>query len=278
MQLEEFKKKKAAAQASKRATPLTTPQITPLPTPIKAPEPASRSSTPAAPANRPQQDSLQAEPVGGKRKPRAGNGNAEPRQHVPSEVQQQPKEEMAAPSHVEVAAVHKTSVALESLPKASGDEAARAAGSKKPALAAVHENGNVQSPDANKQGTAALEQEVAHLKAELASEQQRHASEVQQLNEALKKSDAALSSHTADAQRGAQELQALLQHREEEVKRLHAQLTDLNASVEQQAAAAAAEWQSTKARLEEQVCFAILQRLVWNFVLDSPLLAIVSMS
>lgn len=258
MQLEEFKKKKAAAQASKRATPLTTPQITPLPTPIKAPEPASRTLTPAAaPANRTQRDSLQAEPVGGKGEPWAGNANADPCQLVSSEVQQQPKKEMAAPAHVEVAAVQKSSVASESLPKASGDEGVRAAGSKKPSLAAVHENGNVQPPDAHKQGTAALKQEVAHLRAELASEQQRHASEVQQLKEALKKSDAALSSHTADAQKGAQELQALLQHREEEVKRLHAQVTELEASVKQQTAAAAAEWQSTKARLEEQVCDAI---------------------
>ena len=252
MQLEEFKKKKAAAQASKRATPLTTPHITPVPTPLKAPEPASRSRTPAVPTTRPQQDGSQAAATVSNREPVSRNGLIE--QGQPPKAQQPPVKITAAPpsEEVQAASPKESARATAALPASSTNAVAPELGSKHAAGPVGRENGNVQLSNAAGQRDAALEKQVADLKAELSSEQQRHATEVQELKEALQERDAALSSQSADAHRAAEEVQGLLQEREGEVRQLHAQMTNLQSSVNQQATAAL-DWQSSKARLEEQV-------------------------
>ncbi len=141
------------------------------------------------------------------------------------------------------------------LPEQSNNAASMVIGSKQAAapLVAGYENGTVQGNDASGHGDAAAAQQTADLKAELASERQRHATELQHLREALQERDAALSSHTDKAGRTAEQLQAVLQAREDEIGQLHAQLKDLQSLADQQAAAAS-EWQSSKSRLEEQVC------------------------
>lgn len=252
LQLEEFKKKKAAAQASKRATPLTTPQITPVPTPLKAPESASRSRTPAVPATRPQQDSSQAAASASNCEPLSGNGHIE--QSQPPKAQQPPVKGAAAPPRDEVQAApsNDSTRTTDALHKPSSNAAAKELASKPAAGPVVHENGSVQVNNAAGQGDAALGQQIEDLKAELSSEQQRHSTEVHQLKEALKERDAAISSRTAEAHRAGQELQGLLREREDEVRQLHAQVKDLQSSAAQQAAAAL-DWQSSKARLEDQV-------------------------
>lgn len=250
LQLEEFKKKKAAAQAAKRATPLTTPQMTPVPTPIKAPENASRNRTPAPAAHRAQPDRPQALPqVDSKPESLAGNGYTE----APLAKVQQEIAEGAAASAQKTARVPEpegTAVSL-AVHGSSQDAAAPPVQSSKAAEPVAHDNGEVQHP--SKGGATVVNKDTADLKGQLASQQGSNLTEVQQLRDALKGKEDALSNHTMASRRAAEKLQALLQQRDEEIERLRSHLDELQSSVEQRVTAAASEWERSKARLEEQV-------------------------
>jgi hypothetical protein len=224
--LEEFKRKKAAAQAAKKETPLTTPQITPIPTPIKAPEASTKETFAERQAGRTSQSAKKVD----SRLSEVGQGQVT----NPTGSLQRRKGPESGVGGIAIA----SRVAQGAEVPASVEDGLPI---REDADAKPQENGNIRhgKPSSIQEDQAQLSKVDACLQ----SEREKHAAEIQRLEQLL--------SSTRE-ESGAQHEATLRQHNEE-VQLLHRQLRDIQSSYEQQAAATASDWDGMRARLEEQV-------------------------
>ena len=194
MQLEEFKKKKAAA-AAKKGTPLSTPQATPLHTPVKAPEPVSRKQPAAIGSAVHSHPSQSQPPANGKQPDPPSGAHAEP-------VRQPQPPQLTTATHDGNSTVRRPS-------KDAGENSTRA-----------DDNGSAPAGPA-------LHEQVAELQAQLRAEQQRHAAEVQGLRAELQSKDAALQQSGAQAGGELERVRGELRQSEGMVQQLRAQAQQL---------------------------------------------------
>ena len=253
LQLEEFKRKKAAAAARKAGTPSLTPQITPLVTPVKGPETNSNVQTPSVATKAPSESARRALPAGqirglSKASTTAAAQNKGP---LPDSSVLQQVAAGAAPAKEKQSTILQTDAAAPHIPppvaQASPSQSRPQQPVKKSAAQEPYGNGaSSQHPAA----PSAAEQQKPHgLEAQL---QERHFdAEMQRVQHALSEKQEALQamqSKQAAAERLAESLwQELAQEQADKVE-LSQRLQYLEAEAQ-----GSAHLQSTNRSLQEQV-------------------------
>ena len=253
LQLEEFKKRKAAAAAKKAGTPSITPQSTPLVTPIKGPEANANKPTPSAAPKAVNATARRALPAGQPVVP-ATLGKNETAHTTVSHVEvpaSQPSASKARENSEQAPPLAPSEIGATPAQR-QGQHTAQAFAQPQP-----YENGNDVAHSRQPTVSSAAEQQRMHqLEQQLLEAQRQSKDQVRGLQQALSDRQGALQalqSQHAAAEQAAAGLRQELAQQEAEKEELRQQLQHLEAEQQMRLNAQSKELSSLNRSLQGQV-------------------------
>ena len=262
LQLEEFKKRKAAAAAKKAGTPSLTPQTTPLVTPIKGPDSNSTAPPLAASAKATSQSARRALPAPQAERPSQAVPHHHDHQAQPTAGDSvQPEQVSKLPSAGKAATTPQRQAASPApqVPPRQGnapDQLAQSAAAA-PAVQPTYQNGDSATSRPPPAAAPGAEQHSVHqLQQKLQEQEHYFGDQMQQMQRILADKEArlhALQSQAAAVEAGKESMSSELAQQKAEVEEDRQRLQHAALEHQRLSEARNLEWQSSNRSLQEQV-------------------------